>query len=615
MKGIAVTTGNDGRRDFFWLDGGFGMRGSSPKRGLGFDLRFGGIFTSPPVAVATMARRDLVVSGDVLDPVGGRMLAGGGGGAAGTSVERAIAGESVATLDPETGTGTIARTGTRIDLGDVVGGLRPVTHRLDLFGLGLDFAMYHKRFWGEHDEDSLGSWARLGGIFTSAPAAINWGGRLDVFGLGMDHALYTMRSQGDDAGFPPDWQRLGGTFTSAPALVSRGPAQLDLFCRGADYTLRGNQTDGNTWFGWQNHGGNLASAPAVISWGADRIDIFAVFNDGTLRHRWWDGQIWNEWENLGGNYIGEPAVASWEPGRLDVFVVGAADRKLHHHWFEAQTWSLPEILPLGTEQAVAETPTVISRAADRLELFVPTADRQIRIVRWQGSNWEFSSTGAHLRIPGRYRFSVDHVRVDTTRALNADTDAAMCSVAPGNVKPMIRTQWIGEIGGLGSPDESQTNLLDVEPVSVDLAEPMSFSYLVVNNGHADRDKILQALAAAGDSLSLSGSSSMQEQIAQGIAQFVQVKLLAATAISVPVVGSILALAEKWVLGKLSAAIFKSCDGVVAVEMRAMMGRDLFIMTDHGRKTVTVTTVHPGTTSPTACGANSEYEVTWSIKPL
>jgi hypothetical protein len=152
-------------------------------------------------------------------------------------------------------------------------------------------------------------------------------------------------------------------------------------------------------------------------------------------------------------------------------------------------------------------------------------------------------------------------------------------------------------------------------VTVDLAEPMSFSYLVVNNGHAPQDKVLAALANAGNSLSLAGSSSMQEDIAKGIVKIVAVKILAAIAISVPVVGSILSAVESWLMGKLTDAVFQSCDGVVAVELRAMLGRDLFILTNNGRKTVTVTTNHPGTDSPTGCGANSNYDVIWTIRPL
>ncbi len=611
MKGIAATLGAEGRRDFFWLDQDFRMMASSPVRGLGFNLNFGGIFTSVPAAVASMASRAPVISGGAFTTDSADTGSGTDTGDArdGTVIE----GMDATSAGNESGPGSIAHGPVGHGLGGLHGGLMPLTQQIDLFGLGLDYALYHKRFWASFDQDDPSPWHRLDGIFVSAPAAIAWGSRIDVFGVGTDHAMYTKSSTGES--WTPDWQRLGGTFTSAASLVSRGPKQLDLFARGADFTLRGNQTEGTTWFGWQNHGGSLASPPVAVSWGPDRIDVFAIFKDGALWHLWWDGQIWNEWESLGGNYTGEPAAASWSPGRLDVFVVGALDRGLHHHQFSGDTWSLPESLGIGSQEGLAESPTVISAAPNHLEIFVPTLGNQIRIGKWDGQSWQFGSAGAAFRMPSRYRLSVDQVKVNTTRAMNADTDAAMASVAAGNAAVRTKTQWIGEIGALGSPKTSQTNLLDFEPVTVDLAEPMSFSYLVVNNGHADQDKILAALANAGNSLSLAGSSSMQEDIAKGVAKIVSVKILAALSISVPVVGSILGEIESWLMDKLTAAVFESCDGVVAVELRAMMGRDLFVLTDNGRKTVTVTTKHPGTNSPTVCGANSEYEVTWSIKPL
>jgi hypothetical protein len=104
----------------------------------------------------------------------------------------------------------------------------------------------------------------------------------------------------------------------------------------------------------------------------------------------------------------------------------------------------------------------------------------------------------------------------------------------------------------------------------------------------------------------------QEDIAKGIAQFVSVKIV--EALTFPVIGSIVSKIESWLLGKLSDAIFKSCDGILAIELRAMMGRDLVIMTDNGTKDVRVTTKHAGTDSSFFCGAKSDYEVTWTINP-
>jgi hypothetical protein len=73
--------------------------------------------------------------------------------------------------------------------------------------------MYHKWFaggWGP----SVTDWERLGGIFTSPPAAVAWSSnRLDIFGLGTDKAMY--HKAWDGSRWHPsvtDWERLGGIF-------------------------------------------------------------------------------------------------------------------------------------------------------------------------------------------------------------------------------------------------------------------------------------------------------------------------------------------------------------------------------------------------------------------
>jgi hypothetical protein len=587
MRGIVATSIHPERRDIVWLNDRFGMMASSPKRGLGSNLAFGGVFTSPPVAVAAMANAPRVAAADVT-------------GAA--MADANSSGQGSATPDE----GGMRGTGV---LGETIFATR--THRLDLFGLGLDYAMYHKRFWGEHDRNDLSPWRRLGGIFVSAPAAIARGERVDVFGLGTDHALFTRSIIGDVWG--PDWQRLGGAFTSAPSLLSRSPTTLDLFIRGADFTLRANRLEEGSWFGWQNLGGELASPPVAVSWGPYRIDVFAIFRDGTLRRRWWDGQIWNDWESFGGDYVEEPAAICREPGSIDVFAV-SADRKIIHHRHEDQTWLLPETVPTGTTQVVSGAPAIVQRGAGKIELIFPVTSGNIRIVEQDGGPWRPSSAGARARLPGRYRISVDYIEAVTPRALNRDTVAVALTVTPGAARPQIRTQWAGKLGGT-SPSTSQTNLLKFDALTIDLAEPMSISYLAVNNGHAPQADILRALASAGDSLGVGGSLSMQEQIGRNISKIISVKLVGLAAALPTLGGSILKIAAGWLLGKLQGALFESCDGIVAAELRALTGRELFMLTDNGLKTVTFRTRHDGTESSFNCGDTSEYEVTWTIKPL
>jgi hypothetical protein len=112
MKIIAATVAAKGQRDFFWPGGGFNMFASSSD-GIGFNLNFGGIFTSVPAAVAVLTQRELVSS------PGSKSM-----------IEEAKAG---GTLKESAG-------GALVNPGAV-----HLTKRIDLFGLGLDYAMYHKR--------------------------------------------------------------------------------------------------------------------------------------------------------------------------------------------------------------------------------------------------------------------------------------------------------------------------------------------------------------------------------------------------------------------------------------------------------------------------------------
>ena len=613
MKGIAATA-TSGEINFFWLDSGFAMHGYFAP---GLPI-LGGYFTSPPVAVSSLVRRSVISTtgnaGALMDAPAARADIATPAPAPQAATAALAAG---ATIVSRGGASTVLSTGASqssapgLSVVGVIGGEFITVKQFDLFGLGTDYAMYHKRYEGDVTANDPSGWTSLGGIFTSAPAAIAWGnGRVDVFGLGTDHAMFQKTANGGE--WSANWVRLGGTFTSAASLVVSG-SSLNLFARGNDFTLRGSQTtDGSTWSDFENHGGNLASPPAAVSWGANRIDVFAVFNDGSLNHIWWDGQIWNEWENLGGAYMGEPAAVSWAVGRLDVFVKGS-DGQLHHHWFDNNTWAVPEVLNVLGGAQVADSPTAISTGANEINVFVPTTTNEIIETIWNGESWGGGTGVSGVRLPWRYGFSVDYVTASKTRAFLTDTDAAVGAVTPGNAAIQTAVQWIGDIGG-PDPSQAQTNLIDVVPVTIDLAEPMSFNYQVVNNGHAAQSAILTALASGGTSLGLAGTASMEETIGEGIAKIVTVTIQSATKINIPVVGSIVSAIEGWLLSQLTSIVFANCDGIVAVEMRAMMGSDLLKLVGNGAQKFTTTTTHQGTDSATGCGSNSVYEVTWSIAP-
>ena len=62
-------------------------------------------------------------------------------------------------------------------------------NRLDVFVRGTDNALYHKYWNGRQWID----WENLGGVLTSAPAAVSWGpNRIDVFARGQNQNLIHM---------------------------------------------------------------------------------------------------------------------------------------------------------------------------------------------------------------------------------------------------------------------------------------------------------------------------------------------------------------------------------------------------------------------------------------
>ena len=62
---------------------------------------------------------------------------------------------------------------------------------------------------------------------------------------------------------------------------------------------------------------------------------------------------------------------------------------------------------------------------------------------------------------------------------------------------------------------------------------------------------------------------------------------------------------------LIGVVFADCDGPVALEQVTFTGKELQSLTDDTHPH-SVTTSHPGTDSPTMCGSNSLYAITWSV---
>ena len=453
--------------------------------------------------------------------------------------------------------------------------------KLDVFAVDQDFAMRQMTLW-DGVAPNPPAWANLGGIFTSSPGAIAWaGGRIDLFGLGLDLAMY--RKVWDGAAWTPVWERLGGTFSSAASVVSMEAGRIDVFARGEDYTLRHRAFGASGPLNdWQNLGGVLASPPVAVSWGANRLDVFAAGPEGALWHRWWDGEIWNDWESLGGNLRSDPSPVTGGPGLLDVFATGVKGIVNHFH-FADETWSGPETI--GTH-AMTSAPTAVSLAPGTFNVVAPGGDANLRNAEFDGTTWttDFAGVmGDHIALPSRYRFSLDLVTVDSPRSLVEDSDFAQATVAAGNWPIQTR---IASNPNLGNDVVEWGPVFVFDHVAVELCESANFNYVIVNNGHADQLSLDTALIAVGAAI-----ASKAVEVAAGV--------------------SLLGSAAGFILGALGSYLFQDCDGLVAAEQNIFTGRDLYLKTGTGSLSA-VTTDHPGTDSPTGCGGNSDYKVTWSV---
>ena len=360
-----------------------------------------------------------------------------------------------------------------------------IAPRLDLFGLGTDYAMWQQTIWSSVPDQNP-TWQSLGGSFLSTPAVIAWNGRMDVFALGTDLAVFHRAWDGNS--WSAAWERLGGIMSSEVSAVSLGPDRLDIFARGSDYTLRHRTFDGSAWLtDWENFGGSLASQPVTVSWGPNRIDVFAVSKDGSMAHKWWDGSLWNEWETLsiaspGLTYTGIPAVVTWGPNRLDVFNTGS-DGVLYHLVFDQGAWANPVSLGDNVSASVSA---------------IALAPNQILLLKFDGSGqamagfyaqgvweqWNFVNTfpkAALGALPNRYVFTVKNLEVITTRSLNGDTDTVQSTLNAANWPAKSGTYTLhNDIGGFQEPPGASIESCSFGPVTIELCESVVFNYQVMN---------------------------------------------------------------------------------------------------------------------------------------
>ena len=510
--------------------------------------------------------------------------------------------------------------------------VRPTAHRMDVFGIGLDFAMYHQLIWNGKpgNPQPLVDWESLGENFISAPAAIAWNDghnaeRVDVFAVSaVDRSM--MQRTWDGKQWSRSWQSLGGIFTSAASVVSIAPGRLDVFARAADYTLRYRTFENGEWLmDWHNLGGSLASQPVVVSRAPTIIDVISVNHaDGSLIHRWWDGTPdWNDWESViptskpGVGCATTPSVVATGPERFDVATRGSDGVIYHFIWREGAFYP-----PIAFGTGVIDPPTLAKMPSGHLSIFLGDLNGYLTQYSFEADGWKslgalptgFGPTvGARISVPQRYRFSIDNVKADPSRAQWSDTDVGVMSVTRGNW-PAISVSEVFQ-DDIIDGGNYQPQWLAVDQAIVELCEHVIFSYQIVNKANArDVDPVDQYVNLI-KVLDLAGSfalKSIGDQLTAGVKYISTVEI---ASLGVPVVGSLLDLLKNWLLGQLQHVFDAGyCDGIVAFEQVILTGRDLLQLT-LGPGIFGLTTDHPGYDSKTGCGPTSDYKVEWTMSRL
>jgi hypothetical protein len=265
-----------------------------------------------------------------------------------------------------------------------------------------------------------------------------------------------------------------------------------------------------------------------------------------------------------------------------------------------------------------ETPMVLATGPGELEVISPGRDHNMWRKTLSGSTWaplNYWQLGDHLRLPSQYRISIDLIRCHTARSLNNDTVTGQCMLKVSNWPNAVaaerwplapKTQRQGDLG-FSSIDEGQTNLMNFDPVTIELHETAAFSYLFINSNEED-DVVTAALQAGTLKLADWTLRTLIDRGSAGLGfDAVSVGALAA-----PITGSLLGVLTGWAAELLHDAIVDNCDGSVALENYVRRGDDLHRMVVGGQPVV-MAVEHRGSDSAFTCGAKSDYVVTWSIR--
>ncbi|WP_428492735.1 fascin domain-containing protein [Rhodopila sp.] len=208
-----------------------------------------------------------------------------------------------------------------------------------------------------------------------------------------------------------------------------------------------------------------------------------------------------------------------------------------------------------------------------------------------------------------FTFSLDNFQILNTRSGNifstsSDTDYASLSVTVGDNPAQVKTQSMGNLR-----NGTYSTTLAFNNIQVAATDNVILSYQIINSsqGETSVSAYLQQASekianAAVTALATTGGTALGAAIS-GLLQIL---------IPVPLVGSALSALAGWLVVAGWNIAFPDCDGPVASGVHILSGAFLQSQTTNGRKYAPPPENHPGVNSPSGCGSNSNYNVSWSV---
>ena len=183
-----------------------------------------------------------------------------------------------------------------------------------------------------------------------------------------------------------------------------------------------------------------------------------------------------------------------------------------------------------------------------------------------------------------FRFSIQSIQIKNTRSKHEDTDYLAFTLKLGQLNPETQVRSLGNLNS----GVFNTGLW-FAGYQVSIYDSLTLNYLIVNAGSASSAQAETALQAASSAWANG----------QGPA-------------STNLIGA-LNDGQPWFNDELISILNpKSCDGLVAAEQDHFSYGDLAGLLSNG--SFRHQTNHPGVRSPSGCGPNSQYTVTWGIDP-